>query len=111
MNDIRLFEELYNHMNYFWINLDTITKNNKSPHGNLHVMCDMLNNVEKLEKILRILNKLIARILPKLDNTFEISSRERLDMRNKLLYIKGSNENHSINLEGIKKALRNGGRI
>lgn len=111
MNDIRLFEELYNYMNPFWINLDSITKNNKSPHGNLHVMCDMLNNVEKLEKILRILNKLIARILPKLENTFDISSKERLDMRMKLLYIEDTNKKHSIELESIKKALRNGGKI
>ena len=109
MNEIKKFEELYVCMNTLWTSLHGIAENGKCPHGNLSVMCYMLNTVEKLEKVLRILNKVISRILPKLENTYDITDKEKLDMSSKLMYIKYTNEQYSTELEEIKKALKNGG--
>jgi len=106
MNEVSKLVKIYKFTDEQWEALRNITKINKNPYSNLHIRLNMLCLVYKLEKSLRISNKLIEKLTVRLHYSTDIDPVERQDMIKKLEDKRTKNVEQQWGLYKVEKELK-----
>lgn len=106
MNEVSKLTKISKFTDEQWEALRSITKINKDPYSNLHIRLSMLCLVYKLEKSLRISNKLIEKLIIRLYYSTNIDLVDRQDMTKKLEDKRTKNIEQQWELYEIEKELK-----